>query len=319
MSNYKNGRLPKTAYQQLLSKRKSEKSCHKKKLGPKSDDSELKFSRDKENNVRCAGCKMILIPKTVPKTEFNNYINRLQLMGGSFNCCYDCKFSWYCNKCTFTWTNSKKIYGRYTGFKTCPNTFIETLKNFNYGGGRYSTLELEEKKVLREYFDLELKLNRSLRGQYVDAAFIVEIFNSNQKNNFYLKCFKYYKQAVRKIIAKIKRTDTSITGLTSGEYDKFIAYHDDIEDEYNKILKSAHPNLFEDSDETEESEYTTESEVESELETKLEIQAKPDPKSNSDSDFIPIPISKFDLDNHFNNIIETAKNEPDSELEDYLV
>ncbi len=107
--------------------------------------------------------------------------------------------------------------------------------------------------------------------------------------------------------------------MTSGEYDKFIAYHDDIEDEYNKILKSAHPNLFEDSDETEESEYTTESEVESELETKLEIQAKPDPKSNSDSDFIPIPISKFDLDNHFNNIIETAKNEPDSELEDYLV
>lgn len=32
MSNYKNGRLSKTTYQQLLVKRKSEKSCHKKSL-----------------------------------------------------------------------------------------------------------------------------------------------------------------------------------------------------------------------------------------------------------------------------------------------
>lgn len=260
---------------------------------------------------------MILIPKTVSKTEFNVYINRLELMGGNFNCCYDCKFSWYCNKCTFTWTNSNKFFGRYKGFKTCPNTFIKTLKNFDYGGGRCSTLELDEKKVLREYFDKEFKFNRSLRGQYVDSGFLVEIFNENQKNNFYLKCFQYYKQAVKNIMSKIKRTNTSITNLSENEYDQFIAYHKNITDEYYRIFELNHKNLFEDSEQSDESKYTTESETE--LKTESETEEKSKQISKSSFTFSYIPISKFDLENHFKNIIDTINNETNSDIEDYLM
>ncbi len=239
MSNYKNGRLSKTAYQNMLSQKKSEKSCHKKKLGP---------PEDKCEDIICGGCKILLIPDPdkISKEEFNNYYSRLESMVGTHNCCYDCKFNSYCNKCVFTWNNYIQIFSdEYTGFKTCPNTFIKTLKNFDYGSGRYSTVKLEEKKALREYFDKELKSNNNLRGQFVDSAFILNIYKENEENKFYLKCFQYYKLAVKNIRKSIRKTDTKIIGLEPDQYKEFNIYRNIVSDEYYKILKKNHKNLFE--------------------------------------------------------------------------
>ncbi len=51
----------------------------------------------------------MLVPNSVHKDDFQDYIDKVYLMGGVHNCCYDCEFSWYCNKCVFTWTSSKQI------------------------------------------------------------------------------------------------------------------------------------------------------------------------------------------------------------------
>ena len=89
MSNYKNGRMPKSKYTSLIENGCiKEKSCHKKQSTFISRFRHgLKYSRDSEGNVLCAGCKLLLIPKNVSDEVFGQYVSKIHKTGGCHNCC----------------------------------------------------------------------------------------------------------------------------------------------------------------------------------------------------------------------------------------
>jgi hypothetical protein len=99
---------------------------------------------------------MLLIPKEITNnTKFSGMVDKFELMSGVSNCCYDCYFSWYCNKCCFTWIG---IDGR--EYKTCGNTFMKRLLHPKHGGGRYSASGTQDSEYwiyLRKFFANDMK------------------------------------------------------------------------------------------------------------------------------------------------------------------
>lgn len=158
------------------------------------DGPELICSRDKDGNVLCAGCLMLLISKDVTDNNVREkMINKLATMGGVYNCCYDCGFSWYCNKCCFTIIYSKTSY-----FKTCGNTMMKQLLNQKYGRGRYSMSKNEDYWVyLRKFFEEEMKdglRENSLIGQIADVEKIREIYDGEDPE----KNIQIYKENIKR-------------------------------------------------------------------------------------------------------------------------
>lgn len=229
MSGYKNGRLPKSAYLAQLAERKSEKSCHKKKIGIESCmNNGLLCSRDKQKNVLCAGCKILLIPNTASDEEFDKKVKILINSGGVFNCCYDCEFSWYCNKCCFVWYNS------YNYASTCFHTFIRKVKDNDYGGGRYSKFTDEELACLRAFFANDIKYSSTPRPMLVDAKFLIELYNKPDRE----KHFQYYRKAVRKAYSKIQTCNMSLETKSDEDYEPYLITIDDIYDEYEQLVNA---------------------------------------------------------------------------------
>lgn len=212
MSNYKNGRMPKNKYVSLVENGCiKEKSCHKKQSTNISRFHHgLKYSRDIEGNVLCAGCKMLLIPKNVSNDVFSQYVSKIYKTGGCHNCCYDCEFSSFCNKCALNWVS--KSGGSYVA--TCPYSFLEQIKNNSYGGGKYSRLDEEQHKCLKEVFSSDIKYNNSLCGMFVDPGFLMELY----KENNYKKNFCLYKNTVKELLSKLPVYDPS---LEQEDYSEF--------------------------------------------------------------------------------------------------
>ena len=175
------------------------KSNHKKKNGP-----ELICSRDKDGNVLCAGCKMLLISKDVTDDNlFDKMISNLLTMGGIYNCCYDCGFSWYCNKCCFITIHETKY------FKTCGNSMMKQLLDQKYGGGRHSTSKNENYWThLRKFFAKDMKYGlhkNSLIGKVAHVEKIIEIYDGpNPEKNI-----KMYKENIKKYRNKMIPLDMS--------------------------------------------------------------------------------------------------------------
>lgn len=175
----KTGRLSKRDYECLLSQRTSERSCHKSQLqGEQIPNNGLVCSRDKEQNVLCAGCNLILISKEVKDLdEFESLTDNIEAEGGVINCCYDCKFSWYCGRCSF-------ILIREDGenFITCGVGLIRQLVDSMHGG-RYDGLSSEDYHThLQKFYASELKYYKrgypiTLRGAIFDVRKVKEIYN----------------------------------------------------------------------------------------------------------------------------------------------
>lgn len=228
MSGYKNGRLPKKECKAMLENdRKSEKSCHKKKNGPNySMNNGLVCSRDKDKNVYCAKCKILLIPNNVSLDVFRDKSFTLMNIYGVVNCCYDCGFSWFCNKCSFMLY--REAYGY---FPTCFNTFALKLVNNDYNRGRYSKFSDEEWNCLREFFHGELKYKRSPKGMLVDLDFLMELI----KEADYKRRFKYYRDAINNVYAKLKPCDLT-NKITMEEAQKYRPTVEKVKEEYVRIL-----------------------------------------------------------------------------------
>ena len=173
MSDFKNRRLSKIEYQNDLSKRNGDKSCHKKKDGPLRPD--LVCSRDREGNILCAGCRELIIPCDITGDEFSAILYQFESTGGVSNCCYDCKFSWYCSKCCFV-----TIFEEGKSFSTCGSAMMEQLLNPDHGSGRFSS-ERNEKYwlYLRRFFEKDMKYGHyqnPLKGKTVDIKKLIEIY-----------------------------------------------------------------------------------------------------------------------------------------------
>jgi hypothetical protein len=102
----------------------------------------------------CAICKLYLgtTDEICDKTEVN--------------CCYDCIFNSYCEKCCFTWIhdNGNRI------FRTCGIGFMKQLLHRRYRGGRYSSINNEKMDVLRIRFKNDMKYGihpNTMRGKIV--------------------------------------------------------------------------------------------------------------------------------------------------------
>lgn len=247
MSGYKNGRLSKKDYlAMLVNDRKSEKSCHKKKNGPNfslnngsnfslnsgsnfSMNNGLRCSRDQKNNIYCAVCKILLIPNNTQVDSFQQKVESFKNITGVDNCCYDCGFSWFCNKCSFM------LYRKNTGyFPTCFQTFALKLKDNNYNRGRYSNFDDETWKCLREFFEYELKHNRAPKGMLVDKDFLLEIY---KQPNYKVK-FGHYRNAIKNVYAKLKKCDLSIYIDSIEKASEYRPTIENIKEEYEKILLS---------------------------------------------------------------------------------
>jgi hypothetical protein len=196
MRRFKSCRLPKREYTKKEKERKGEKFCHKKKNGV---STKLKIiSIDDNGNKICANCKMVLISKDITdESEFNTQIRKLELMGGVWNCCYDCNFSWYCNKCCFT------IIYKTSRFRTCGNAFMKQLLKPNYLSGRYSSGKNEEHWTYsRKFFETEIKYGlrkNSLVGAIANVEKIIKYYRKpDSKNRIrkYKNQIKKYKQEV---------------------------------------------------------------------------------------------------------------------------
>ena len=212
-----------------IANRKSENFCHKKKRGFRRN-SDLRCSRDKEGNIYCGTCKILLVPKNMEYDDdiFNEYVNKVARSGGSYNCCYDCGFEWFCNKCSIN----------FGGFITCPNTFFKKVKNNDYKGGRYSTFSEIEYNCLREYFKKDIKFNIIKKGHYIDMEFLIELY----KKDNYQKHFEFYRKAVKNVSKTIKKTDTTLNledmYMDYYVFDKVIEEYENLlfDDEINKKL-----------------------------------------------------------------------------------
>jgi hypothetical protein len=85
------------------------------------------------------------------------------------NCCYDCNFRWYCEKCCFTY-KFKMVY-KYYEHKTCGITLMSRLLNINNKSGKYGSLADSDIYLLQERFKNDMKYGihpDTLRGKSVD-------------------------------------------------------------------------------------------------------------------------------------------------------
>ena len=189
MSKYKSYRVSKIVYKRIIDKRKSELSC----------------SRDKEGNILCAGCKMLLISHDVKdENELQKMIIKILDMGGINNCCYDCEFSWYCNKCCFVLLFENRIH------VSCGNSMMKQLLDSNYDRGKYSSLKNNEcMTYLRKYFEKDIKRGlflHSLKGKFADIDKIIEIYKEvNTEKNM-----KIYKEKITTFRKKMLKLDMNI-------------------------------------------------------------------------------------------------------------
>lgn len=81
------------------------------------------------------------------------------------NCCYDCHFRWYCEKCCFTFKAGKRKT------QTCGITLMTRLLNINNHGGRYGMLTDSDIYLLQNRFQNDMKYGihpDCLRGKVVD-------------------------------------------------------------------------------------------------------------------------------------------------------
>jgi len=224
MSNYKNGRMPKSKYAHLLENGCiKEKSCHKKQHRFVSRFSHgLKYSRDTHGNVLCAGCKILLIPANVSDEVFGKYVTKIHKTGGCHNCCYDCEFSSFCNKCALNWASYS---GNYVA--TCPYSFLEQVKNNSYGGGRHSKFSKEEHDCFKDLFSADIKYNNSLCGMFVDPEFLLKLHREN-------KCaenFRLYKTVVKNILSSLSQCDSN---CEKDDYCDFYITKEKLRDEFYK-------------------------------------------------------------------------------------
>ena len=159
--------------------------------------------------------------------EFKKYINKIVSAGGEYNCCYDCNFRWFCNKCILN----------YNGFRSCSNTFMLRLQNNNYRRGRYILSE-NEHECLKEYFKNNVKYNSIIKGHYIDIFFMEKLY---EKDN-YQKHFEFYRKAVKNVSKTIKKTDTTLNledmYMDYYVFDKVIEEYENLlfDDEINKKL-----------------------------------------------------------------------------------
>lgn len=226
MSNYKNGRIPKTEY--LIKMGNREKSCHKKKMRKISKfNNGLVSSKDREGNLCCAGCKMILIPKNVSGKEYNTRIIRLYKMGGCYNCCYDCEFSSYCNKCVFTYLQSGDSENY---FPSCPHSFIKQVKNNNYGAGKYSKFGELDYECFSIFYRNDIHYGGNLYGQFVDLEFLLHLYEEDE----YAETFKYYRQAVKSVVKNLVTCDTS---LETTDYEDYNITREKVYKKYKELDK----------------------------------------------------------------------------------
>jgi len=230
MPGIKIKRLPKKEYLLKIANRKSENFCHKKKLGFNyAAHDNLYHSKDKEGNILCGICRILLVPKNISykDDEFKKYINKIVSAGGEYNCCYDCNFRWFCNKCSLN----------YNGFRSCSNTFMLRLQNNNYRRGRYILSE-NEHECLKEYFKNNVKYNSIIKGHYIDIFFMEKLY---EKDN-YQKHFEFYRKAVKNVSKTIKKTDTTLNledmYMDYYVFDKVIEEYENLlfDDEINKKL-----------------------------------------------------------------------------------
>ena len=199
MSDLKRRRLPKGEYE------KREKSCHKNKngLAPWHFYAGFHCSRDKKENVYCVGCKTLIIPCDTP--DFGAMATKFEQMGGVVNCCYDCRFSWFCNKCCFTYIFEGKQ------FRTCGNTLMAILLNSRYLRGRYSDQRHGDQLILlRRFFAKEMKYglrDNILKGQVVDIDKLRAIYSGPEPE----KGAKRYRQEIKEARKKMLPFDMSIS------------------------------------------------------------------------------------------------------------
>lgn len=111
--------------------------------------------------------------------------------GGISNCCYDCGFSWYCNKCSFItiYDTIKKI--------TCGKSIMQQLLEPQYGRGKFSCdRDADYWIYLRNFFEKDMKYGKHanvLKGGIVDIETIRKIYNSSDINKIAL----LYKKHIR--------------------------------------------------------------------------------------------------------------------------
>lgn len=227
MSNYKNGRMPKSKYTSLIENGCiKEKSCHKKQSTFISRFHHgLKYSRDSEGNVLCAGCKLLLIPKNVSDEVFGQYVSKIHKTGGCHNCCYDCEFSSFCNKCALNWI-SESGSGSYVA--TCPYSFLEQIKDNSYNGGRYSKLDVEQHECLKEVFGSDIKYNNSLCGMFIDPGFLMELYRENN----YREKFRLYKNVVKNLLRDLPSYDIN---LEQEDYSNFYVTKEKVRAKFNEL------------------------------------------------------------------------------------
>ena len=129
MSKSSRGRLSKNDYLKLKEQFTST-FCHKSKCiyRPK-PMSYISYYSNKDFIV-CVCCGKEMVNKITYSGRYKST---------SENCCYDCEFSYFCDKCCFTYTRN---YVYEDNFNTCGISFMKQLINPNYGGGRYSDLSI---------------------------------------------------------------------------------------------------------------------------------------------------------------------------------
>ena len=203
MSNFKNGRMPKSRYDKLV-----ENGCIKEKSSHKKHSTfvsrfhhGLRCSRDADGNVLCAGCKTLLVPKNVTDTVFGEYVTKIYKMGGCHNCCYDCEFSSFCNKCSLNWVTRSGSY-----VATCPFSFLEQVKNNSYNGGRHSRFTDTESACFKEVFKDDIKYNNSLCGMFIDSEFLLELYEKERNNSK----FTLYKRVIKSLLSNLPAFDPEL-------------------------------------------------------------------------------------------------------------
>lgn len=80
------------------------------------------------------------------------------------NCCSDCNFKWYCEKCCFTFKDGKRES------KTCGITLMSRLLNINNRDGMYGSLPDSDIYLLQNRFQNDMKYgihSDCLRGKVV--------------------------------------------------------------------------------------------------------------------------------------------------------
>jgi hypothetical protein len=91
---------------------------------------------------------------------------------GVVNCCYDCNFRWYCDKCCFT---LKRPHG---DFRTCGITLMTRLLSPQNRSGRYGATSDEDIQCLQEHFKTDMKYGihpDTLRGKSANMKELLKI------------------------------------------------------------------------------------------------------------------------------------------------